>query len=119
MQYTRLLIALTLLIALAPGVVVADIIGSPELDVTVEEDSFAPGEETPLELTVTNSGDLRDGSNQNQQLNDRVTTARDLQQYAFVWPRERLGAGARVRTARNRSWATRSGRGRFDARVRG
>jgi len=78
MQYTRLLIALTLLIALAPGVVVADIIGSPELDVTVEEDSFAPGEERALELAVTNSGDLRDGSNQNQQLNDRVTTARDL-----------------------------------------
>ncbi len=77
MKRTHLLIALALL-SIVPGVVVADVIGSPELDVVLEEDSFVPGEETDLELTVTNSGDLRDGSNTNQQLNDRVTTARGL-----------------------------------------
>jgi len=77
MKRTHLLIVLALL-SIVPGVVVADVIGSPDLAVTLEEDSVVPGEETDMELTVTNSGDLRDGSNTNQKLNDRVTTARGL-----------------------------------------
>ncbi len=77
MRRTHLLLLLVAL-SIAPGFVAADIIGSPELDVALEDDSAVPGEETDLELTVTNSGDLRDGSNTNQQLNDRVTTARGL-----------------------------------------
>jgi len=77
MKHTRLLIALTLLIALVPGAA-ADVIGSPVLDVTAEDNAFVPGEETDLELTITNSGRVRDGSNANPGLNDRVTTARGL-----------------------------------------
>jgi len=77
MRRTHLLLLLVAL-SIAPGLVAADIVGSPDLDIALEDDSAVPGEDTELELTVTNSGDLRDGSNANPQLNDRVTTARGL-----------------------------------------
>jgi len=77
MRRTHLLFLLIAL-SIVPGLVAADIIGSPDLDVTLEDDSVVPGEETDLAVTITNSGDLREGSNTNQRLNDRVTTARGL-----------------------------------------
>jgi hypothetical protein len=78
MRRAYLLAVLALLLCTVPGLVVADVIGSPVLGVTAEDDAFVPGEETDLEVTVTNSGRVREGSNENQQLNDRVTTARGL-----------------------------------------
>jgi len=77
MKRTHLLLALAL-VSIVPGMVAADIIGSPVLDVTAEDDSFVPGAATDFELTITNSGQVRDGSTENQALNDRVTTARGL-----------------------------------------
>ena len=77
MKRTHLFLVLALL-CIVPGLAAADVIGSPVLDVTAEDDRVVPGEETTLELTITNSGRVREGSNANQQLNDRVTTARGL-----------------------------------------
>jgi hypothetical protein len=78
MKRIHLLIVLVIMMGIVPGLVAADVIGSPVLDVTPSDSSVVPGEERTLELTVTNSGRVRDGSNQNPGLNDRVTTARGL-----------------------------------------
>jgi hypothetical protein len=78
MTYARLFLALVVVAAVAPGIVAADVTGSPLLDVTPADNSVVPGEERSLELTVTNSGRVLDGSNENPRLNERVTTARGL-----------------------------------------
>lgn len=78
MKRAYLLLTLVVVAGIVPGLVAADVIGSPVLDVTPSDSTVVPGEERTLELTVTNSGRVREGSNQNQQLNERVTTARGL-----------------------------------------
>jgi hypothetical protein len=78
MTKTRLLFALIVVTAAVPGAVAADVVGSPVIDVTPADNSVVPGEERTLELTVTNSGRVQDGSNTNPRLNERVTTARGL-----------------------------------------
>lgn len=78
MRYARLLVALAVVLSTVPGGVAADVIGFPDLKVTLTDDSVVPGEETTLELVVANSGQVREGSNENPDLNSRVTTARGL-----------------------------------------
>jgi hypothetical protein len=78
MKRAYLLLTLVVVAGIVPGLVAADVIGSPDLNVTPSDSTVVPGEERTLELTVTNSGRVLEGSNQNPQLNDRVTTARGL-----------------------------------------
>ena len=76
MNNTHLAVALVVLVVV-PGFAAADVVGSPVIDVTLEDNTVTPGEERTLELTVTNSGRVDQGST-NQQLTSRVTTARGL-----------------------------------------
>jgi hypothetical protein len=52
--------------------------GSPDLSVTVTDDTVVPGESRQLTLSLSNSGNLDVGSSSNPALNSEVTTARAL-----------------------------------------
>ena len=68
------LVAVALLVV--PGLATAAINGSPEVSVTVADDTLTPGTETTLDVVLVNSGDLESGSARNPALNSEVTTAR-------------------------------------------
>jgi len=69
-----------LLVALlvAPSAAVAAVSGEPVLTVQLSENRVTPGEETVLELTLLNRGNLSEASTVNPSFNARVTTARGL-----------------------------------------
>jgi len=65
-------------LAIAAGSAAAAISGSPDISVSLEEDTIAAGEETTLGVVLVNSGDIDRGSSQNPSLSNEVTTARAL-----------------------------------------
>jgi len=65
-------------VVIASGTAAAAVTGSPDIDVTLSDDTISPGEETTLEVVLVNSGELDSGSAQNPSLNSEVTTARGL-----------------------------------------
>ena len=72
-----LLLAVTVML-IASGTAVAAVTGSPDLSVTFADNTVSPGEETTLDVVISNSGDLDSGSSTNPSLNSEVTTARSL-----------------------------------------
>jgi len=52
------LVGLTVLAAVATAPAAADVRGSPDLEAALAENVVVPGEETTLDVTVTNAGDL-------------------------------------------------------------
>lgn len=78
MHHARLFVALIVVLSVFPAGVGADIRGYPVLDATLSDNTVTPGEETTLQVDITNAGRVSDGSAQNPQRNDRVTTARGL-----------------------------------------
>ncbi|MFB6083062.1 MAG: CARDB domain-containing protein [Halorientalis sp.] len=75
----RVLAASLVVLAVIPGGATASVRGSPDLSVSVADDTVAPGTDTTIQVRVVNAGDLEDGSIQNPGLNDDVTTARGVQ----------------------------------------
>jgi hypothetical protein len=71
----RLLAALLVCSLLASGVVVGDADGSPRLDAALGDNRVVAGEETTLQVTLTNAGDLDQASTTNPSLNQRVLGA--------------------------------------------
>jgi len=65
-------------LVIAAGPATAAVIGSPDISVSLQEDTVAAGEETTLDVVLVNSGDIDTGSAQNPALNSEVTTARGL-----------------------------------------
>jgi len=65
-------------LAIGAGTAAAAVSGSPDISVSLEEDTVAAGDETTLEVVLVNSGQLDSGSTQNPSLNSEVTTARGL-----------------------------------------
>ncbi|WP_255198680.1 COG1361 S-layer family protein [Halorarius litoreus] len=59
----------------APGVVLADADGQPRLGASLVENRVVAGEETTLQVTLTNAGELDQASTTNPALNQRVLTA--------------------------------------------
>jgi hypothetical protein len=60
---------------LAPGVVLGDVSGSPQLEAALGDNRVVAGEETTLGVTLTNAGELEWASTTNPALNQRVLTA--------------------------------------------
>ncbi|GCF15258.1 hypothetical protein Harman_31930 [Haloarcula mannanilytica] len=67
-----------IVVSVASGTAVAAVTGSPQIEVTFADHTVAPGEETTLDVVLSNSGDLDTGSSTNPSLNSEVTTARGL-----------------------------------------
>ncbi|MDS0222442.1 sialidase [Haloarcula sp. S1AR25-5A] len=65
-------------VTVASGTAVAAVTGSPQIEVTFADNTVSPGEETTLDVVLSNSGDLDSGSATNPSLNSEVTTARSL-----------------------------------------
>ena len=65
-------------ILVVPGTAVAVVRGSPDLSVSVAEDTVTPGSNTELRLTLTNEGEVESGSASNPSLAATVTTARGV-----------------------------------------
>jgi len=65
-------------LAIGAGTASAAVSGSPDIDVSLEDDTVDAGDETTLEVVLVNSGQLDFGSAQNPSLNSEVTTARGL-----------------------------------------
>ena len=63
---------------IASGTAVAAVTGSPDISVALSDNTVSPGEETTLDVVLSNSGTLDTGSNTNPSLNSEVTTARGL-----------------------------------------
>ncbi|MBX0323810.1 sialidase [Halomicroarcula sp. F13] len=63
---------------LSAGTAAAAVTGSPDIDVTLADNTVSPGEETTLDVVLVNTGDLDTGSSRNPSLNSEVTTARGL-----------------------------------------
>jgi hypothetical protein len=74
----KLLLLAVIGITVASGTATAIVVGSPDIDATLEDDDVAPGEEKTIEISLVNSGDLESGSAQNPALNSDVTTAKGL-----------------------------------------
>jgi len=62
----------------ATGTAVAAVTGSPAIKVGLADNSVSPGEETTLDVVLSNNGELDSGSTTNPSLNSEVTTARGL-----------------------------------------
>ncbi len=60
------------------GTVAGDVRGGPDLDATLSDNSVTPGEDTTLEVTLSNAGRVIEANPQNPSLTDRVTAARSL-----------------------------------------
>ncbi|WP_262177309.1 COG1361 S-layer family protein [Haloarcula laminariae] len=71
-------VLLVVVLTVSAGTAAAAVSGSPDLDVTLSEDTVSPGEETTLDVVLSNSGDLDSASSANPSLNSEVTTARSL-----------------------------------------
>ncbi|WP_417936255.1 COG1361 S-layer family protein [Haloarcula onubensis] len=65
-------------LAISAGAATAAVAGSPDISVSLEDNTVAAGDETTLEVVLVNSGELDSGSTQNPSLNSEVTTARGL-----------------------------------------
>ncbi|WP_042662801.1 COG1361 S-layer family protein [Haloferax sp. ATB1] len=76
MKYAKIGAVLLVVLLVASTPATAVVRGSPDLDVTAPPQTFVPGEESTLTLTVSNAGDLDIGSGSNSALNTEVTTAR-------------------------------------------
>ncbi|MFC6732503.1 COG1361 S-layer family protein [Haladaptatus sp. DYSN1] len=63
-----------LVAAVTPGVVAAQVRGSPDLELYLSDNRVTPGEETELSLSILNTGDIDTGGNPANEA--RVTTAR-------------------------------------------
>ncbi|WP_225335446.1 COG1361 S-layer family protein [Halomicrobium urmianum] len=65
---------------LVPTTALAAVVGSPDIDAQFSDSTVAPGQETSLEVTLVNSGDLESAGSgpQASGLNERVQTARGL-----------------------------------------
>lgn len=75
----RTLVVLLLIgLLVVPGNAVAFVRGSPDLSVSVGDNTFTPGSNAQLQLTVTNEGDVDAGSTRNPSLHEAVTTARGV-----------------------------------------
>lgn len=72
---SRLLVVVVVCSLLASGVVLGFVEGSPELSASLAENRVVAGEETTLEVTLTNAGELETMSTTNPELNQRVLTA--------------------------------------------
>lgn len=77
MKSRTILLAVVVLVT-ASGTAAAAVTGSPDINVTFADNTVSPGEETTLEVVLSNSGDLDSGSSQNPSLNSEVTTARSV-----------------------------------------
>jgi hypothetical protein len=75
---TLLAVALVATLVILPGIAVAAVYGSPELDAHLSENRVVPGEDTTLDVVVVNAGDLESGSASSPSLNSEVTSARAL-----------------------------------------
>jgi hypothetical protein len=75
----RYLLALILLVSLTAGVAAADVSGQPDLSATLSANQVDVGDEMTLKITVSNAGNLDEGSTRNPALNERVTVARSVQ----------------------------------------
>jgi hypothetical protein len=78
---TGIFVCVVLMISLPLATIPAaadDVTGRPDLSVTLADNTVTPGEETMLEFSVTNSGRVVEGTQQNLALTNRVTTARGL-----------------------------------------
>ncbi|WP_246985263.1 COG1361 S-layer family protein [Halorientalis marina] len=64
--------------AVVPGTAAAVVRGSPDLQVSLSDDTVTAGENGQLELTLTNEGDVDAGSAGNPALASQVTTARGV-----------------------------------------
>lgn len=78
MRYTHAVAVLFAVLLVVPTGASADVVGEPDLSATVAENRVVPGEETTLEVTLMNEGNLVSGSFRNPELEDRVTTARGV-----------------------------------------
>jgi len=65
-------------LVLATGTAAATVRGSPDISVSLQDDTVAAGEEATLDVVLVNSGDLDLGDEQNPSLNNEVTAARGL-----------------------------------------
>ena len=65
-------------VAVVPGTAAAVVRGSPDLAVSLSDDTVTAGENGQLELTLTNEGDVDAGSAGNPALASQVTTARGV-----------------------------------------
>ncbi|GAA3858188.1 COG1361 S-layer family protein [Haloarcula argentinensis] len=74
----KLLLLAVVGILVTSGTATAAVIGSPDIDATLEDDTVAPGEQKRIEISLVNTGDLESGSAQNPALNSEVTTAKGL-----------------------------------------
>ena len=78
MTHSRYLVALVVLLAVVPAVVGGAVVGHPVLSASSPTGPVTPGEETTLQVTILNAGNVESGSLQNPTLTQRVTTARAL-----------------------------------------
>ena len=75
----RTLFALTVVaLLMTAGTATAVVLGSPDIDATLSDNTVSPGEAISLEVVLVNTGDLTSGSNVNPALNDEVTTAQGV-----------------------------------------
>lgn len=65
-------------VSVASGTAVAAVTGSPAIEVGLADNTVSPGEETTLDVVLSNSGELDSSSSANPSLNSEVTTARGL-----------------------------------------
>ncbi|EMA28381.1 COG1361 S-layer family protein [Haloarcula japonica] len=65
-------------VSVASGTAVAAVTGSPAIEVALADNTVSPGEETTLDVVLSNNGELDSGSSTNPSLNSEVTTARGL-----------------------------------------
>jgi len=65
-------------LSVASGTAVAAVTGSPAIEVALADNTVSPGEETTLDVVLSNNGDLDSSSSTNPSLNSEVTTARGL-----------------------------------------
>jgi hypothetical protein len=73
-----LFVLLSIGLLVVPGNAVASVRGSPDLSVSVADNTFTPGSNAQLRITVTNEGDVDAGSARNPSLHEAVTTARGV-----------------------------------------
>ena len=74
----RLLLLAVVGVVVTSGTATAAVVGSPDIDATLEDDTVTPGEQKTIEISLVNTGDLDSGSTQNPALNSEVTTAKGL-----------------------------------------
>jgi len=65
-------------VIVASGTAVAAVTGSPAIEVGLADNTVSPGEETTLDVVLSNNGELDSSSSTNPSLNSEVTTARGM-----------------------------------------